>query len=248
MAPIGTHNAVRQLVANFPDIAIDILVSCCDDERIYREVTKVFVESSNRQPEPQSPRNNLNMTLGPQPPMSPDGSQHSDSPRPFQRMQRFSTPITRPYTTHSPPPTVSSVTSHSSRDGAASTEYVLFFGYQGRDVEEHLLHMRTANIEHSVIRQDVVHKRHLNGVLNRLDQCFVSVTQSTTPHLTQQVQAYSCIELDWRRPQSERMERSTFYIVPRGALSTDVLLSYHDSGESGSGMYLYCSREHHDGD
>jgi hypothetical protein len=231
MAIYGRENAVRQLITHKPEKAVEILVGCCEDGRIWEMVSNAFVPTGDG-PEPSSPRNNLSISFGPQPPMSPDGSQHSDSPRPFQRLQRYSTPITRQFATHSPPPTESSVTSRSSRD----SDYGLFFDHQGRVVEEHLLRIRTANIEHSVIRHDIVHKRHLSGAIERLNGCYVSVTQSATPHLQRQVQAFSCINLDWRRPNSDITQRSTFYLVPRGELDTDVLLSYHDSGENGSGM------------
>jgi hypothetical protein len=238
MAPIGTHNAVRQLIEHYPEKAAEILVSCCNDERILNEVFRVFIPSSHGPPEPLNPRNSLNINFGPQPPLSPDGSQHSDSPRPFIRRQRYPTPVMRPFPIHSPSSTTSSsVSSHSLRDRATPAEYGVFISLQGRGIEETPLRMRTANVEHSVIRQDIVLKRHLNGIPNQLDQCYVTVTQSTTPHLLEEVQAGSSIDLDWRRPHSEITDRTTFYIVSGDALDTDVLLSCHDSGGSSSGMY-----------
>ena len=237
MAPLGVHRYVKQLVTDHPEKAVDILVRCCDDERIYSDIMTCLVQPSQGRDEALSPRNSLNITLAPPSPMSPVDSQHSGSPRPLHRLPHHPISSARPFAPLSPPRTASSVTSHASRDGAASPEYVFFFTSHGRVIDETLVRMRTAHIKHSVIRQDIVHNRHLLGSLNQLEPSYVSVTRSATPHARKEVQTSCSIELEWSRPHSEMTHRTTFYLVSGDALDTDVLLGYDDSGEGASGMY-----------
>lgn len=233
MAPKGAHGLAEKLVREHPTEAVDILVSCCDNPQVYNDIVRCI--TSIGPSDASRLQNSVNITLAPQTPMSPVGSQHSGSSRQPYRLPHQSNQVPIPLAPLSPPGTASSITSHSSKDGAGQGEWVLFFTDQGGVDDECRLRLRTAHIKHSVIRQDVIHKRHLVGNLISLPPAYVSITRSATPLIPEQAQTNCAIELEWRRPHSERSHCTTFYIVSGEALDADVLLGRddHEAGHLG---------------
>lgn len=247
MAHHNLHRYVEQLVSRRPDKAIDILVGCCDDGNVMTQVLACLAESSNGQNEPRSPSNRpsgLNITLAPAQPISPLDSPHSSSPFRPERLSRRPTTFTNPPL--SPPRTVSSVTSNSSNDGSTLREYIYLLNCAGNGVEEILVRMRVAApIQHSVIREDIIHRRNLTGNLEWINPPQnVLVTHSGTPHIPREVTVRCSVELTWRRPNSESTHSTKFYIVPGAMLDTDVLLGYEDSGEGVSGTFIHLCGAH----
>jgi len=57
------------------------------------------------------------------------------------------------------------------------------------------------------------------------------------PGACAEIRISESVWLTWRRQKSDRTHRTKFCLVPRHVLSTDVLLSYNDSGEVNPGVY-----------
>ncbi|KAF2686955.1 hypothetical protein K458DRAFT_402477 [Lentithecium fluviatile CBS 122367] len=238
------HREARRLVDQFvrqwPKKAVDILVRCCDDENILREImTDLAVQQpGTSQQEAFSPSNGLNLTIGrlgqPRPTSSRD-SQHSASPPPRQTPRRRPSSNARPFAPPSPPSTrtASSVISHSSKDDVGPGEYIVLIIITEKSVDEKVARMRNEPIMHSVMREDVARKRKITT--SRAEECYVSVPHPTVARAHTQVPVLECATVEWRRPQSNSTHSTTFYIVPRDVLDIDILLGYEDSGEGASG-------------
>jgi len=98
--------------------------------------------------------------------------------------------------------------------------------------------MRPASIKHSVIRGDVVGRRHLEDSFNisQADLTHVEVPDRVTGEL--RLEPVSCaIELTWRQPHSNSTHETLFYVVPKETLDIDILLGYDDSGQEIAGVY-----------
>jgi hypothetical protein len=217
---------------------VDILTRCCEDSKILDEVTSHLLQPRSRQyeaPAPTPPANRLDITFAP--PVSPSshGSHHTGTPPPRQRPPRRLSSTTYPL---SPPGTASSVTSHSTKDGSSSGEYILLPTRVGDKVVEVTVRMKSAPIKYSVIRDDVVGRRNLEDSFP-LSQA--EVTDVEVPHRAsggvQLVQVHWSIDLTWRRPHSDSTHGTIFYLVPKEVLDVDMCLGCDDSGP---GVYIQC--------
>lgn len=90
--------------------------------------------------------------------------------------------------------------------------------------------MRTAPIEYSVIREDVVYERLFRSAsISPVPGERISLP---CPGVSGDMLISSFwTELTWRRPDSDPTHKTAFYLVPRRLLDIDVLLGYRDSGE-----------------
>ena len=103
---------------------------------------------------------------------------------------------------------------------------------------EHMVRMKDASIMYSVIRDDVVGKRNLEESPGLVQAEVTHVDVPHRPSGQNQLVPVSCaIELTWRRPHSDSTHNTLFYVVPNGAIDTDILLGYKDSGEGIAGVY-----------
>jgi len=251
MAYQGAQQLVERLVEESPEKAVDILVRYYhQDANIHEEIKAYLLHhrpSRNAHPGPLSPPNSFNITLGRPHPTPSIDSHHSASPPPRQRLpHRASTSSARPFTGAplSPPSTVSSVTSRSSKGEAVAGEYVILLTFTEGSVKEHIVRMRTAPIAHSLMREEVVHRRNLTASLVPAEECGVFLPYPAGSHAQKEVPVTYCAKLEWFRSGSNSTHSTTFYIVPREMqhmLDVDVLLGYKDSGEGASGVYkLLC--------
>jgi hypothetical protein len=108
----------------------------------------------------------------------------------------------------------------------------------GSKVVDQKARMRSASIEHSVIREDIVGRRNLDDTSNvsRAELDHVEVPHRVTGAF-QPVRVSFAIELTWRRPHSGSTHDTLFYVVPKDALDIDMLLGYKDSNEEVAGVY-----------
>jgi len=106
--------------------------------------------------------------------------------------------------------------------------------------------MSTAPIKYSVIREDVVVERNLNAAysLRQAEEQQIYVPCREAEKL-QLVSVEWCIQLTWRRPDSQATHSTLFYVVPKDILEPDMLLGFEDSGEETQGV---CAHFSHDAD
>jgi hypothetical protein len=238
MDHLGARIVVDQLLERSPEKAAELLVRYCQDTRIHNEIATYLIHQSSRsvQPGALSPSNSLNITLAPQRSASSVDSHHSESPLMRQRLARRPSASARPLAPLSPPSTVPSSSSHSSRGEAAPGDYIVLLTFTDGSVREDIVRMRTAPIACSVMREDVVHKRGLTASLRETDECRVFVPYPPGSHAQTQVPVTYRAKLEWIRPRSNSTHSTTFYIVPKALLDVDVVLGYKDSGEAASGV------------
>lgn len=217
------YRHVEQLVSQRPDKAVDILLGCCEDERVRDEVQSCLVEAGYWQSEPRSPSNRVNISFDPPKPMSPLALQRAAGHLPPERQRPFQISSPAPL---SPPATESSATSHHSNESARSAEYILLLSITEDGIVEVPVRMRTALIKHSVIRQDLVFKRKLASNLNRE----VSVSHNG-------ISSIGSLELQWCKPNRDSTHSTTFYVIP--GLETDLYLGFEDSGEGPPGTCAF---------
>ncbi|EDU45108.1 predicted protein [Pyrenophora tritici-repentis Pt-1C-BFP] len=234
---LGAHALVKQLLSDRPDKAHDILVRCCEDERVRQEITSCLLQSRRRQYEASPPSNRFDIAQSASTSVhSPD---HIASPLQRQTLPRHLSSNAPTYPL-SPARTASSVTSHSTRDESGSGEYIVVPVFGGASKGDTPIRMKTAPIKYSVIRDDVVVKRKLNVAysLSPAEEQEIYVPCRMTGNL-QLVSVEWCIELTWRRPDSEATHSTMFYVVPKDRLGPDMLLGFEDSGEEIQGV---CAR------
>ena len=233
----GTHHLVSKLVKESPEKAGDILTRCCEDSKVLEEINAYLLQPkpTQRETPPTLPRN-LDITFGSPPSPSVHSSHHTGSPLPRQRPTRHLSSNQAVY--HTPPRSVSSVASHSTRSEPSLVEYIILLPYGGTEVEEHLVRMKFAPIQYSVLREDVVFARHIDATceLNEPEPNEVYVPRRDGKGV--ELALASCsIKLTWRRPRRNSTHQTIFYVVPKEALDIDVLLGYEDSGEGNPGVY-----------
>jgi hypothetical protein len=241
MDSIAAHTLVRQFLATCPEKVEDILVRCCADRKWSDEISNICLLRARDGQQPStlaSAASKLEINFGPTTPISSLDSHHSRSPTPRQRATRHLPSNSRQFATPlSPPSTASSTASRSTKNEAATGEYILLLALSERGVEEEMVRMKSAPIKHSVIREDVVRERNLDNHLTQTDELQVTVPPVSNPDTEIYVRVFECITLTWRRHNSNKTHNTKFYVVPQSALAIDVLLGYQDSGGYGGGVY-----------
>jgi hypothetical protein len=241
MDSFAAHTLVRQFVTTCPEKVEDILVRCCADRKWYDEISNICLlrARDGQQPStPASPASRLEINFPPKTRIPSLDSHHSVSPPPRQRATRHLPSNSRQFATPlSPPSTASSTASRSTKNEAVTGEYILLPALSENGVKEEMVRMKSAPIEHSVIREDVVHGRNLGNQLTQTDEPQVTVPHISNPDTQIYVRVFECITLTWRRHNSNSTHSTKFYVVPKSALAIDVLLGYHDSGGYGGGVY-----------
>ena len=236
MEYVGANALVKRLIAEHPEKAADILARCYEDRKVSSEVMSCFLQSTNGQHEILRSPNSVANIFPPRTPARSSSSQHSGSPPPRHRVSRHPSSDARLFTlSHSR--TASSTTSRSARDEVNLGEYILLLDLSDMGVEEKLVRMKTAQIRHSIIREDVAHKRSLNASINQEEETQVFVPCTSNPEDYTEIRVSESITLIWRRPNSNSTHSTTFFLVSKNVLNTDVVLGYEDSGEGSSGVY-----------
>lgn len=232
----GFHRRVERLVYDFPEKAVDIILSHCHDQHTCNEIM-AFLADQPTQPDARSSPRGLNITVGTATPSLPPPSTEAPNypltrdvrSRPLGSYTGAAAPL-------SPPRTVSSTASRSSAGGNRSAEDILLYGDDDEDLKPKPVRMKTAAIEHSVIRDDVVHSRNLGENLNSIAPFTVQVPQREAPSNVVDVVTMRCVQITWRRRNSDSTHLTMFYVVPGRLIDADVLLGCTDSGEPLIGM------------
>ena len=238
MDVMGANALVTKLLIERPEKVHDILVRCCEQDKVRQEITSCLLHSTPRQYETSPPANRFDITFAPSPSNSVHNPHHTAS-LPRQRLPRRPSSNVPTYPL-SPARTASSVTSLSTRDESGSGEYVLVPVFAGTNKGDKAIRMNTAPIKYSVIREDVVVERSLNDAYSlipaEVQQIYVPCRAAESPQL---VSVEWCIQLTWRRPDSQATHSTLFYIVPKVLLESDMLLGFEDSGEEIQGVCAY---------
>jgi hypothetical protein len=127
--------------------------------------------------------------------------------------------------------------SRSTKGPFASGETILLIDAYEGSLEEHPVRLKNAAIEFSLIREDIANERITSTAPIEGDHHHIVVPNTVNPETCAEVRISESITLTWRRPRSDSTHRTTFFLVSRDVLSTDVLLGYKDSGEGSPGVY-----------
>ena len=243
MDQVGAYDLqlANRLIENDKDKAADILARFFNrDESIKEEVHRYLLRDSNnrhgavvRSPRASHP---VEITLNPAPrgPARSTSSQHSGSSPPPHRARVRRELHADPRQPISPP---TSSGSRSARGETAPREYILVPCVFGSRIEEKPFRLKTAQIPHSVIREDAVTRLGDSVVTDAEDNFQVMVPHPADPNLRRTVHVEESVTLTWRRPHSDATHDTTFFLVPKDMLNTDILLGYVDSGEGHPGVY-----------
>ncbi|KAF2013029.1 hypothetical protein BU24DRAFT_465364 [Aaosphaeria arxii CBS 175.79] len=217
-----------------PEKAESLLTKCCQqDTRIYEELQACFLlpglTTQQGIVNPPGASKGLSITIGsPRLGSSSIESQYPNSPparhRPAQ--PQYPSSISIPATPISPPRTVSSVLSHSSRGESTHREYILLINHGERGVEERPASMRNASINSSVMREGLQYTSNHTPS----DKEYVEIPGSI-PETYLSVPVLYCTDVIWRRQKSNSTHSTTFYVVSKRELDIDILLGLEDSGE-----------------
>lgn len=164
---------------------------------------------------------------------------HSETSHPQQKPARRISSTTGQYSLLSPPRSAPPVTSHSFKnDVVAGEDVILLSVTEEGTINKHVVRMRAASIQYSLIREDVVLERGLRSSLVKLDEFSVSVPHGTDTEDLEDIQVSFSISITWRRPGSNSTHATKFYVVPNDTIDTDLLLGNADSGQSTLGMSI----------
>lgn len=227
---IHAAQQVHCLLEDCPKEAAGILA------RFYRDFTEVKCEidsilllSRNGQQDTSRSPQSITVTIPPQIPARPSSSHHSGSPPPLRARSNV-----RPLPPLSPP---SSLGARSTRGTTTPGEWILLVNFIHREVEEKPVLMRSGQCQLSLIREDIADEQSRYTSISQGNEYRVLVPQHGNPDTCIPMHVSESITLTWRRPNSGSTHRTTFFLIPKGVLDTDVILGYEDSGEGSPGVY-----------
>jgi hypothetical protein len=230
---------VTQLLRIRRDKVQEILLRCCKELGMRDEMMACLINTRGGHPSFYDSSNGANMPLS----MSNDipfpDTHHSEPSRPQQKPARRISTTSRQYSLLSPPRTASSVTSHSVKnDVVAGEDVVLSVVTEEGTINKHVVRMRAAPIQHSLIGENVIFDRGLRPNLDEIEEFRVSVPHGADFEDFEDVKVSYSIILTWRRSISNSTHATKFYVVPKDTIHTDLLLGHEDSGQGTLGMYI----------
>ncbi|KAL5118719.1 hypothetical protein ACEQ8H_003396 [Pleosporales sp. CAS-2024a] len=206
---IKPHN-VERLVTAFPDKAVEVLMRCCHDPELERELLQFLLD-----PSPGAPTtSNANHVHAPPVTKSSLGAKRIDSfSDPSQ--QRFRAPSRIGANTRPPSPPASRSNPRSSVSNRDGSEHVIVMEIDEDigDVKEHLATLKRAATEYSVIGD------HMFTTGRICPSKIEDIVQQEiwVPHRS--------------APGSTTLVPTLFYLVSQEFIGIDILLGYADSGE-----------------
>jgi hypothetical protein len=229
---------LKRLVIDYPEKAIDVLMRCCHDPDIEKEIMQFLLLPPP--PQKSKPHNTIDTTnisntastSGPiTPPNSHPGSNRSGSfsGHPRTPSRSHATPRSRPDGS----PTRSS-THSKSQASKSGREYITILATNDDDeMIEHVARMRSAQIEYSVIGEHMFSDGRIcrsNIDEESPDQLIQVPCRRASGKLTNIPVSFRA-DLTWSRSSSDATHKTSFYVVPQEELGIDVLLGSRDSGE-----------------
>jgi hypothetical protein len=229
---------LERFVMEHPDKAVEILMRCCHDSDIEKEILHFLLDPD--QTPKNKPLNALDTTNANNahvtstqrsPPTARSFSNHHRQPsRSISGMRHNAEPP-------SPPRTGSNYSkSLTSKEGIENI-FILTMD-ENDDIKTRLATLKTAPIEYSVIGQHMLSDGRINeSEIEEIDERRIAIPQRGIPGTLIDVTVSLRVQLTWRRTRtkSNASHSTTFYIVRQEFLDIDVLLGSPDSGE---GMFI----------
>jgi hypothetical protein len=229
---------LQRFVANYPEKAVDVLMRCCHDQDIEKEITQFLLEPDQ---EPKNmTRNTLDTTnissvpptLGPStPPSSHPGSHRSESFSDHRRTPRGTHTALRNKADVSPSRSSNyskSITSKSGKEDILITAMT-----EDDEITKEHARMRSAQITYSVIGEHIFSEGRIcrSNIKEDVSEQLIPLPCRGASGTFRNVPVSSYAKLTWRRLSSDATHKTFFYVVPQDLLDIDVLLGTRDSGE-----------------
>lgn len=223
----ASYPHARDLVEEFPDIAVFLIVTTCDYQNIVETLTHARDRRSRRKASSTgTDYQALESALA----TSPVDSQQSVSPPNIQRFRPRTPQNSRSALPPSPAPTPSTGKSPLLKE---HLEYVCILdGPPDGQIQEHPLSMRKTPMRHNLIREDIFKTRLWSSCrVESVPNAPISLECPGTS--TGFLLSSHRVILTWRRSDSHKTHETMFYLVP-DEIDVDILLGYLDSGEGSS--------------
>jgi hypothetical protein len=219
---------LQRFVEAHPDKAVDVLIKCCHDLDIEKEIIEYLLD---QQLISADATGNNDAHVAPAP-RATSASQRTGS---FSSNRRQSI---RNYPGmgvrgDSPSPPKSRSNQSKSLSGKDGKENILILATnEDDDIKKLPATMMLAPIEYSVINEHMFDAgRICDSNREGIDEEQISVPQRGVPGALIQIPVTSRAELTWKRSKSNASHQTVFYIVPQEYLDIDLLLGTLDSGE-----------------
>jgi hypothetical protein len=226
-------------VEDYPDKAVDILMKCCHEPDIAKEIVDFLLDQRLNATYTISDNN---ASIAPNPKTS-NISQRPGSFSSHRQQPSHSIPGVEAHTDSPSPPTTRSDHSRSLSGKDGKENILILATNEDDDIEKHPATMKLAPIEYSVIGEHMFTAgRICESNIKAIEEEQISVPQRGVPGALRQITVSSRAELTWKRSISNASHRTTFFLVAQEFLDTDLLLGSLDSGE---GMYSWphaCTR------
>jgi hypothetical protein len=220
-------------VEDYPDKAVDILMKCCHEPDIAKEIVDFLLDQRLNATYTISDNN---ASIAPNPKTS-NISQRPGSFSSHRQQPSHSIPGVEAHTDSPSPPTTRSDHSRSLSGKDGKENILILATNEDDDIEKHPATMKLAPIEYSVIGQHMFTAgRICESNIKAIEEEQISVPQRGVPGALRQITVSSRAELTWKRSISNASHRTTFFLVAQEFLDTDLLLGSLDSGE---GMYSW---------
>jgi hypothetical protein len=231
---------LERFVTGYPDKAVEILMRCCHDLDIEREILQFLLDPG------QPPKNKSLDALDTTNANNAHVTSTQRSSHAAQRTSSFSNHHPQPsrkisgrYSAEPPsPPRTGSNYSKSLASKEGIENILILTMDEDDDIKKHPATLRTAPIEYSVIGQHMLSDgRICESEIEELDERQISIPQRGIPGTFVDVTVSFRVQLTWRRTRtkSNASHRTTFYLVRQEFLDIDILLGSPDSGE---GMFI----------
>lgn len=231
-APTIRRHHLQRFVTDFKEKAVDILLRCCHDENIEKEIVDVLLEV------PTSAANNPHTNNTHLPPAAKTYSNpQRAAPIPSGHHRQASNGYVGPNEAPPSPPKTRSNQSKSI-SGRDSTENIVILSLTEEDeVKKSVAIMKLAQTNYSVIGEHMIKEGRIPGNnVEDIDEQWISIPKKGAPGSSVSVKVTSCAELTWKRMKptrfmSQASHSTVFYLVAQELLDIDVLLGNADSGE-----------------
>lgn len=227
---------VQRFITEFPEKAVDVLMRCCHDPDIEKEIVQFLLN-----PDQQlkiKPRNTLDTThisnaYVTADPITPPGSHRSGSFSGHRHTaSRTHTAATRAKPDASPTRS-NSTYSKSLASKSGKEDIIILATNEDDDLTKQIARMRSAQIEYSVIGEHMFSDTRIcrSNIKDDFPEQQIAIPCRGAPGTYKYIPVSFRAELTWRRSSSDATHKTSFYLVPQEMLDIDVLLGTRDSGE-----------------
>lgn len=224
---------LEQLVSDFPDKAIEILMRYCHDPDISTEIFQFLVEAAQttrQKTSNTSDTTNLNNAHVATTQRSSPVAQRTGS---FSSPQRQQSSRNFPSNAEPPSPPKSRSNYSKSQTGKDGREDIVILAMnENGNLEKHPATMKSAPIEYSVIGEHMFsNDRICESNIRVMEHQQISVPRRGVPNTFVKATVSSFADLTWKSATTGASHKTTFYIVSQEHVDIDTLLGSTDSGE-----------------